>query len=107
MQQDPLVGLADRQHVAHFGAAQPFYVAQHDNLALPGGQAAEPEPQQLGQLNRVDAVLGLFYPVLWRHHPRAGRPEAGRVNDRPGVRDGHGPRLAHARAARPVDEDRE
>ena len=57
MQQDPLVGLADRQHFAYFRAGQAFHVAQQHDLALPRGKAAKPGPEQFGKLNRVDPVL--------------------------------------------------
>jgi hypothetical protein len=38
LQQYPLVGLGDVEYAADFLAAQAFYVAQRDNLALPYGQ---------------------------------------------------------------------
>ena len=41
MQQHPLVGFADLEHVAHLVAGQAVHVAQHDHLALTGRLQAE------------------------------------------------------------------
>ena len=41
MQQHPLVGLADREHLADVGAGQLLDVAHQHDLALPFGQRVE------------------------------------------------------------------